>query len=197
MHGPQILGSTLSVSNVAAPPSNRHNHKHRVCAQHPLRSPPSPCSAFPCSRPPGPKTAPPRHAPRTQRPTAATPHPAARTLASAPGSCAPHGPRPHALHCLPATIVKKPHRPRTSSALQYQSRWGGVAAAIVAIRCAHPSHTQRGACSLLGNANSQTRSTRCSHVWHVSRSCKVHGFGRARPRTKGGHNRGVDNRKGA
>ena len=47
---------------------------------------------------------------------------------------------------------------------------GGGAAAVAVIRCAHLSHTRRGACLLLENANSRTRSTCCSHVRRASQS---------------------------
>jgi len=69
---------------------------------------------------------------------------------------------------LETTFVKKLSRnltaPRPGALFNLRGRGGGFVAAVVAIRCAHPSQTRPGACSSLKNTNSWTGTPLCSHV---------------------------------
>jgi len=69
---------------------------------------------------------------------------------------------------LETTFVKKLSgnltAPRPGALFNLRGRGGGFVAAVVAIRCAHPSQTRPGACSSLKNTNSWTGTPLCSHV---------------------------------
>ena len=170
-HASPTFGSTLAVSSRAATSSEKH--VHRVYAQHPTPSHPSPRSARPCSRPPWPEAAPPPDARSAQRSAAASIHPAAHAAASATHPRAPRGAPP-----AYASLTANRHCQETFTApgpggLSRVRGEGGVIAAVLAIRCAHLSQTRPGTFLLLENVKSRKGRLMCSHVWKVSGKVSV------------------------